>query len=179
MRKVTLVVCIFAITLLVAPAAMAIPISWTDWMSSSTNSAEGSLMVGATTVDVSYAGTGAGHAFVTTGAGTNYWTEGVLAPYTGGIVDNAPPPSDIVALYFGGTVTISFSETVSDPYLALVSWNGNAVEFGTPIDFISSGTGFWGTGTFVPNGGGTGFSGSGELHGVIRVTCPPWLCQFL
>jgi hypothetical protein len=58
---------------------------------------------------------------------------------------------------------------VKDPLLGLVSWNGNTVDFGVPIEILSFGCGFWGCGTPILNGTGTGFFGSGEVHGVIRL----------
>lgn len=153
---------------ILSSSAFAIPISWVDWQTSSDNfSAHGELFVDATTVDVEYSATGA-HSFVTTGAGTNYWASG--SPYTNGTVDNAPPASDIIALNTGGIITLTFSETVVNPYIALVSWNSNTVEFGTDIVIDSFGAGHWGSGTPILNGSGTGFFGSGEVHGVIYLT---------
>jgi len=84
-------------------------------------------------------------------------------------VSNAPPASDIIGLATGGTATITFSGTVIDPLIALVSWNGNTVNFGVPIEILSYGAGYWGNGTPVLNAAGTGFFGSGEVHGVIRL----------
>ncbi|MBX9894377.1 MAG: FxDxF family PEP-CTERM protein [Nitrosomonas sp.] len=154
------------ITAFASTSAFAVPVSWTDWTSSTnSSSASGSLSVGSDTVGVEYSATSA-HGFVTTGVGTNYWTG---SAYTNGTVDNAPPASDIIALTLGGTVTITFSQTVIDPYIALASWNFNTVDFGVPIVIDSFGPGFWGSGTPVLNASGTGFFGSGEVHGVIRL----------
>jgi hypothetical protein len=69
----------------------------------------------------------------------------------------------------GGSKTITFSQVIQDPILALVSWNGNTVDFGVPIEILSYGTGYWGSGTPILNASGTGFYGSGEVHGVIRL----------
>jgi hypothetical protein len=155
------------VSILTAGAAQATAVNWTDWTSTTSPffSASGSLTVGATGVGVSYSGTGV-HAFVQTDVGTNYWTG---SAYTNGTVDNAPPAPDIIALNQGGTVTIVFSQAVLDPYIALVSWNGNNVDFGVPIVIDSFGPGFWGNGTPILNAAGTGFFGSGEVHGVIRL----------
>ena len=84
-------------------------------------------------------------------------------------MENAPPASDIIGLSTGGTATITFSEAVKDPLLALVSFNGNTVDFGVPIEILSYGSGYWGNGTPILNIDGDGFFGSGEVHGVIRV----------
>lgn len=156
---------VLGLGLAASPAAAAIA-HWTDWQSAGANSAEGTLLVGATSVDVTYSGL---YAFVQTGAAgeTNYWNPS--APYVSGTVGNAPPGTDIIALGAGGAKTITFSQAVVDPVLALVSWNGNVVDFATPIEILSEGTGYWGGGTMVLNGTGTGFTGNGEVHGVIRL----------
>jgi hypothetical protein len=69
-----------------------------------------------------------------------------------------------------GGATITFSQPVQDPFLALVSWNGNTVEFGVPIQFLSFGAGYFGGGTPIINQAGTGFYGSGEVHGVMQLS---------
>jgi hypothetical protein len=102
-----------------------------------------------------------------TGATPNYWTPS--APYVSTAVSNPPPAGELIALGIGGTKTISFSQPVVDPVLALISWNGNVVDFGTPIQILRSGRGYWGTGSFLLNGSGTGFTGIGEVHGTIRL----------
>ena len=114
--------------------------------------------------NVAYAGA---YSFAQTSGGINYWNPS--GPYVGAAVDNAPPTSDIIALNAGGQKTITFSQAVVDPLIALVSWNGNTVDFGVPIEFLSYGGGYWGSGTPVLNSGGTGFSGSGEVHGIIKL----------
>lgn len=148
-----------------SPAAAAIA-SWTDWLSAGTNSAAGTLQVGMTSVGVTYSGP---YAFVQTAGGINYWNPS--APYISATVSNAPPGTDIVALNPGSPPikTITFSQAVVDPLIALVSWNGNTVDFGTPIEILSFGAGFWGNGTPILNPAGTGFFGAGEVHGVIRL----------
>ncbi len=154
------------IAIFFSASASALTVSWTDWTSSSDSfSASGDMLVGSSSVDVEYSATGA-HRFVTTGPGTNYWTG---TAYNNGAVDNAPPASDIVALNQGGTVTITFSQTVVDPYIGLVSWNNNTVDFGVPIEVDSFGSGYWGSGTPILNGPGTGFFGSGEVHGLVKL----------
>jgi hypothetical protein len=100
-----------------------------------------------------------------TNGGTNYWTP--PATFTSSSVDNAPPDSDIIKLRSGGAVTITFSEPVKDPLFALVSWNGNIVKFGVPINILSYGPGPYGSGIPVLNDTDTGFYGNGEVRGVI------------
>lgn len=149
-----------------SPAAAAIA-SWTNWVAAGATEVGGNLQVGAATVNVIYRGS---YSFAqVTGGGTNYWNPS--APYISATVENAPPDSDIIALNPGSppTKTISFSQAVVDPLIALVSWNGNTVDFGTPIEILSFGAGFWGNGTPILNAAGTGFFGAGEVHGVIRL----------
>jgi hypothetical protein len=146
------------------PASAAI-VSWTDWTSQpSATTVDGNLLVGATNVAVTYSGS---INFVQIVGGTNFWNPS--APYISALVSNAPPAADIISLNAGGTKTITFSQAVQDPLIALVSWNGNTVDFGVPIEIVSFGAGFFGNGTPILNGGGTGFFGSGEVHGVIRL----------
>lgn len=150
---------------LAAPAAFAAPAYWTDWTNASAaaSSVTGSLNIGSGTVGITYTGS---YAFAQTNGGTNYWVPNV---YTSGTVDNGPGDSDIIALSNGGTKTITFSQSVHNPLIGLVSWNGNTVDFGAPISVLSFGCGFWGCGTPVVNSTGTGFFGSGEVHGVIEL----------
>jgi hypothetical protein len=157
----------FAVSLLALSAvasAGAAPVSWTDWTSAAvTNPAAfGTIDVGGSAIAVTYSGP---YAFVQTGCGTNFWTN--PATYQSSVVDNAPPACDLVALNPGGTKTITFSQAVQDPLIALTSWNGNTADFGVPIELLSSGPGYWGNGTFVMSS--TGFFGNGEVHGVIRL----------
>jgi hypothetical protein len=151
---------------LASSPANAVVVNWADWVPSTAAPAVGTIATSGGPVGVTYTGP---VAFVQTSGGTNYWTEPnpALRPYTGGVVTNAPPASDIVALNAGGTKTITFSQTVSDVYLALVSWNTNVFTSQQPFEVISSGSGFWGTGTFA-NLTSNGFTGNGELHGIIR-----------
>lgn len=146
-----------------AGSAQADVVCWTDWTTAGTSQVSGSL-TGCGDVGVTLSGA---YSFAQTGTGTNYWNPN--APYLSSVVSNAPPSAEMVALGSAGTITINFSEAVVDPLIALVSWNGNTVDFNTPIQVLSTGTGFWGTGTLILNAAGDGFVGSGELHGVIRL----------
>jgi hypothetical protein len=142
------------------------PIAWTDWTTEreGTPTVLGVLDVDGTTVNVGFSGP---YAFAQTSGGINYWSP--AAPYLSSAVDNAPPASDIIGLNPGGTATISFSQPVVDPLIALVSWQGNTVDFNEPIEIVSFGAGYWGNGTPVLNAAGDGFFGNGEVHGVIRL----------
>jgi hypothetical protein len=146
--------------------AQAAPVAWTDWTGASTAASQvmGTLDVFGTPVDVTFSGA---YSFAQTSGGTNYWNPS--APYLSATVDNAPPASDIIAFGAGGQKTITFSQAVQNPLIALVSWNGNTVDFGVPITILSYGQGYWGNGTPILNPAGTGFYGSGEVHGVIQL----------
>lgn len=152
--------------LVIAWGAQAAPVYWTDWTSANVNAqaASGTLTVGATTVGVTYSGE---FNFALTSGGFNYWTPATT--YQGSGVDNAPPDADIIGLSIGGAKTITFSQAVVDPIIALVSWNDNTVDFGTPIDVLQTGPGYWGSGTLVVNATGTGFYGDGDVNGLIRL----------
>lgn len=148
-------------------SAQAATIAWTDWteVDASGGTATGVLDADGTPVTITYSGPS--YAFGQTGAGTNYFDP--ASPYLSPLVENAPPAAEMLALSLGGTVTISFSSPIEDFFIALVSWNGNTVEFGTQIEIVSFGPGYWGNGTPILNAQGTGFFGEGEVHGVIRV----------
>ena len=151
---------------LVAPAAFAAPAYWTDWTSemSTTSGVAGSITTGTDTIGITYTGS---YSFAQLSGGTFYWTN--PATYISATVDNAPATTDLIALNIGGTKTITFSQSVHNPLIALTSWNGNTVDFGAPITVLSQGCGYWGCGVAVINATGTGFFGSGELHGVIEL----------
>ena len=105
--------------------------------------------------------------FVQTGqpGETDYFNP--TAPYVSGDVSNAPPAAEMVSLNTGGVKTITFSQAVTNPYIAFVSWNGNLASFDQPFEKVSEGCGYWGCGTFSL-GQGNSFIGSGEVHGVLR-----------
>ena len=151
-------------SVLTVPAATAGTVAWTNWTAATPNTVSGTATLDGTDVGVTLQGA---YTFTQLNGVTNYWLP--AAPYLSASVDNTPPDSDIVAFNSGGSVTINFSRAVVDPLLALVSWNSNVVEFGAPIEFLSFGAGFWGNGSPVINGAGTGFTGAGELHGVLRL----------
>jgi hypothetical protein len=164
MRKAILAAAMAALS---TTAANAVTVAWTDWQSSTATTASGVISSGMDSVNVTFATSGESLAFVQTAGGVNFWTEATPAPYTSGIVDNAPPTTDIIGLSGGGTKTISFSQAITDPYVAFVSWNGNSATFNQPFEKVSEGCGYWGCGTFSL-GVGNSFVGSGEVHGILR-----------
>jgi hypothetical protein len=149
--------------------AYAAPVAWTDWTSAdlAAGQASGTLTVDGTEIAVTLSSTTAFSSRTTVNDNSPYWT--YPETYVSRVVDNAPS-GDLISLVYGGTITLTFSQTVRDPVLALLSWNSNHVEFapGTQIEYLSSGRGPWGIGSFA-NQTDTSFDGYGDLHGTIRL----------
>jgi hypothetical protein len=153
-----------------AGAAQAAPVSWVDWTQSTSNGATGTVTVGSNTIGVTF-GNSVSNSFVRTEDVGNYWTTPTTYTSTncsaGALcADNAPPASDIIALSAGGTRTITFSQAVQNIYIAFISWNGNVGTFSDPIQLLSIGPGYWGSGT-VAVAGNVMTSTSGEPHGTL------------
>ena len=128
--RLLLVSAICSLTMSHANAAM---VGWTDWTNFDATTATGQIAVNSDSVAVTTTST-ADFYGVQTGTGTNYFSPDT--PYLSTDVENAPPAAEQIQLNAGGRVTIEFSQPVEDPLLALVSWNGNTVEFGTAIEFL-------------------------------------------
>ena len=170
MRRRRASVLALAMCTLLAEPTRAATVAWTSWQRFDASTATGRITVGESTTEVRIDVGSAGFAFVQSGGeGTYYWTEvePALRPYTGGAVANAPPTPDIVALNKGGPKTITFSPAVTNPYIALLSWNGNTVRFSAPFEKVSEGCGEFGCGTFSLRPGNS-FYGDDEPHGIIR-----------
>ena len=167
--RLTIAAITAAATLLAATAASAVTVAWTGWTGATDTVASGTIVSGTTTLGVTLATSGEPLNFIQTGTGPNYFIEPNPAslPYTGGIVDDSPPAAEMVSLSAGGTKTISFSQAVTNPYIAFVSWNGNAASFSQPFEKVSEGCGYWGCGTFDLGTDNT-FVGNGEVHGILR-----------
>ncbi|OMH34072.1 PEP-CTERM domain protein [Motiliproteus sp. MSK22-1] len=176
----------------VGTTVQAVPIHWTDWTSNNSANgftAEGSITTTTSTVDVTY-NNPAGIGFIQTDGGTDYWQnrgggrDDSTSPYTGSFVDNSPTGSDLIALRYAGTQTLSFSEAIANPIFSYVSLNGNGYAFDQDFDILSFGNasdgnscGYWGCGTsykeIVDLGGGLfeyRLLGTGEPHGSLRFT---------
>jgi len=176
----------------VANVASAVPIYWTDWTQGSTASGftgTGSITTPTSTVGVTYTNP-LGIGFFQASGGIDYWQNGhsgrndAISPYTSSFVDNSPTGTDIVALRYAGTQTLTFSETIANPVFSYVSLNGNGYGFiNQDFEILSYGgldgnaQGYWGSGTSYKNvvdlGGGNfeyQLLGTGEPHGTIRFT---------
>ena len=152
--------------------SFAATVDWANWTSSATGTVTGNAVAGASTVGIAFSGD---YAFTQlNNTGFNYW-QNPPTPYLSAAVSNAPADSDIIGLSDAGTFTITFSAPVVNPLIGLVSWNGADVTFGGGADhqtydiqYLSSGCGYWGCGSFgSPTA--TSFTGVGELHGVIEL----------
>jgi hypothetical protein len=100
----------------------------------------------------------------------NYWTEGSPKPYTGNaLVSNAPTAYEMVALDQAGTFTVTFDKPVIRPLMAIVSLGTASAPvtwaFDKPFTVLSSGQGFWGSGTASVTP--TSITGR-EFHGLIQ-----------
>jgi len=148
-----------AILLSVAGTANAVPYHYVDWTTASPEAGTAAGIIelpDASTVDVGFSVTQASGApgsfsFAQTAGGTNYWAPS--APYISSQVDNAPGTTDIVALIGGSsttTYTITLSEAIKDPIMAIVSLGQPGVfvtyDFDRPFTILSQGTGYWGGG---------------------------------
>lgn len=187
-----------ALSLGLASAASAAPFYWTDWtgtdlLAGTPFQAQGTITTPTSTVTVTYTNQN-GISFYQPAGGTDYWTNGsfgingrndAVSPYTSTLVDNAPTGSDIIALRFAGTQTLSFSEIITNPVFAFASLNGNGYAFDQDFEILSLGgvdgnaCGFWGCGgvtKVVVDLGGGNFEyrlnsnnvGGPEPHGTIR-----------
>jgi hypothetical protein len=179
-----------AALLAASAGASAAPIFWTDWTGANTATAgfqgQGSITTTTASIGVTYTNP-IGVAFYNTGAGTDYWTPSTAgtSPYTSAAVDNRPTGSDIIALQFAGTQTLTFSQAIANPVFAFVSLNGNGYAFDRDFDLLSLGgedgraCGYWGCGgaskVVVDLGGGvfeyrlnSNNLGGGEPHGALQ-----------
>jgi len=167
---------------------------WADWTGGDLDASAGFEGVGTITtptsvVTVTYTNPQGIYFFQPSG-GTDYYANGLFgttrnpatSPYTSNLVANIPTGTDIVALKFAGTQTLTFSEPVANPVFAYVSLNGNGYAFDKDFEILSFGDpsngndcGYWGCGTSFKNvvdlGGGNfeyQLLGTGEPHGTIR-----------
>lgn len=173
-------------------SAQAAVIDWVDWTSSDTTggfTAYGSITTATSMVDVTY-NNPAGVGFYQYLAGTDYYQNNrsgrnpATSPFTSSVVENIPTGTDIVALRYAGTQTLSFSEAIANPVFAYVSLNGNGYAFDQDFEILSFGhasdgndCGYWGCGTSYKNVVETSpgvfeyqLLGTGEPHGTLRFT---------
>lgn len=150
---------------LVAQGANAATISWADLTADNgTNTVTGTINTGSGSVGVNINTGSANYIFAQiNNAGTDYWATG---SYNGSY--NKPSTSDIVALNGANTTTITFSQAVTNPYLAMISWNGAVVNFSDTFSVVAQGCGYWGCGTYTPINGNTGLNNPGEATAFLQ-----------
>ncbi len=143
---------------------------WTEWTEKTPGSVVGSANVsGFGTVDVTY--TGDYNFARVNDSDTRYWT--YPGTYSDGtILDNNPSRGDIIALSTAGTTvhTITFSEPVENPVMAIVSMGQPYLpvqyDFDAPFDIITEGRGYFGDGSLTELSGDI-LEGR-EGHGTIQ-----------
>lgn len=188
MKTLLKAACLLALGLTTG-SAYAAQIYWTDWTGNDLDPSAGfkglgTITTGTATVGVTYTNP-RGIGFYQTSGGTYFYSNGTdgpngTSPYTSPLVDNRPPTTDIIALQFAGTQTLSFSQAIANPVFAYVSLNGNGYGFDQDFDILSYGgadgnaCGYWGCGTsykqIVTVNGKTEYQllGTGEPHGTLR-----------
>ena len=187
----------FTALALVAGAAHAAPVFWTDWTGGDLDpgvgfQAQGTITTSTSSVTVTYTNA-KGVAFYQSNGGIDYWVNGTdgpngTSPYTSSLVDNRPTGTDIIALQYAGSQTLQFSQAIANPVFSYVSLNGNGYAFDQDFDILSYGgvggnlpgdnaCGYWTCGTsskqVVDLGGGRfeyQLIGTGEPHGTLRFT---------
>lgn len=171
---------LFCLLIGVAQPVFAGTVSWTDWTSSSSTSAAGTITLpDSTAVIVSYSGQ---VTFAQVNGGTNYWLPST--PYTSATVSNAPGTSDIIALTGGNPQlvnTVSFSMPVLNPIMSIVSlgrpYQTVHYNFNSPFTILSYGPGFWGgPGTLSQNGNSlVGLEGHGTIEFIGTYSSISWI----
>jgi PEP-CTERM motif len=155
---------------LMSAAAMqtfAAVIDWVDWSSATTGLAGTAACTLSGGVNVSYTGE---VNFAQTAGGANYWSPN--GSYLSGTVGNSPTTTDIIGINggYGLTQTITFSQAVVNPLMAIVSLGqpgvGVRLNYDAPATILSYGGGYWGGGSITQNGtnGILGYEG----HGVVQ-----------
>lgn len=136
---------------------------WVDWTGVTAGAVQGDLGGMAVTFTGRYAS-------AITGSGTDYWQPDEA--YLSESVTNGPPASDIIR-FVGGTtdtLTITFSEPVTDPVLAICSLGSSSqprpLIFDNRVEILSFGRGYWGNGSLAQIDEFTVVGQEG--HGVVR-----------
>ena len=186
MQKPSSLLSFFIGTVFTVSGASASTIEWVDWTSAVNGSnisgwigsASGEMTTTNGMISVGYEG----HIWsAQTEPNSYWWTEGTPAPYTGNsVIDNAPDSSDIIRLQYSGSInTITFSEAVYMPVMALVSVGqagvGVSFDFDQSFTLLSEGHGFYGDGTLTQADNTlTGYEGHGAIQFDGWITSISW-----
>lgn len=144
-------------------AAMAAPTGWIDWTSSSS----GTLAIGSTSVGVTLSGS----APLGRVDGDYYYNNSATG-YTSPTGTYAGlKPSDLLQVNLASSFTLTFSQAILNPYIALVSVGGGVpvtYTFNGPVSqVVSAGNNYWGYGSYSTSG--NSFTGR-EYNGVIQLS---------
>lgn len=170
------------VTAVIALAAQPLEaqVIWTDWLAAGPGTVSGSLAVpGSATV--TYAG---GYSYAQLSGGGDFWRNGGTAWAAYDAV-NAPTGTDFIQLIGATTNTITFSQAMLNPYMAIISQGqpGLPVNYsflgGTRFKVIDEGRGTFGDGFYERDGDGQARNGSYaglssvlsgyEFHGIIQL----------
>ncbi len=180
MKTIAMVTLICAFLTLPAGADM---VYWTDWTSAGSGTASGTIDLPISS-DISITYTGDLNPAAQLGAATdiNYWIPS--SPYTSATVDNAPSTTDIIRTTSAGvTRTVTFSQPVENPIMAIVSQGRSSQAyhvryyFDTPFDVLSYGPGYWnGPGTLTEEAGNVllGVEGHGTIQFLGTISSFSW-----
>ena len=180
MRRIGLLIAV-GVVLGFAPQMDAADLNWTAWTTITTGSAgsaSGTVAGGSGPISVTYAGD-VHTASQTDASGTNYWVLPSTYSFTSGNLTINPPPGVGIITSLGGTATtytITFSEPVTNPVLAIASL-GNTTgggsrdyNFDQPFTLLKAGVGFFnGDATTLTQPTGSILRGS-EGNGLIQFT---------
>ncbi|MFT3683741.1 MAG: hypothetical protein QM783_02245 [Phycisphaerales bacterium] len=171
---------VLAITALMLAAAstQAATVDWANWTAGGPSGSSSFAVGNIGGIGLSY--TGEIDFTQTNNAGTDYWRDGSSNPfpaYVTGSVSNVPNNVDLVTVTGNheGVNTITFSQPVTNPYMAIVSLGqygiGTTYYFDAPFVVDSVNQGYWGNGTLVNAGsnwlGGDTLVGN-EGHGILQ-----------
>ena len=165
-----------------AGSATAAPVYWAEWTAA--HRTDPSTVVGAVTVPglgpVGVTFTGDWVQVNLNNTGTNYWQP--PSTYADGtIVDNAPARTDLIGLFEAtGTCTITFSQPVVNPVMAIVGLGRTGLTasttFTVPFNVIVHGPGYFGDGLFMEDMNKTlkGQDGNGTIQFYAPVSTIQW-----
>ncbi len=168
----------FAVLAAGSAAAQATIVDWATWTSAGAAGPASSAAGNINAVGVTY--TGEINFTQINNTGFDYWRDNTATPYpayVSGDVTNVPSTVDLIAISGNGTSTntVTFSQPVVNPYMAIVSLGqpgiGTTYFFDAPFSIVSFGQAYWGNGTLTNaggniNGGHTlvGFEGQGVIQ---------------
>lgn len=193
LRASAAIVAAWLVTAAAAATALAAPYNYVEWSAADVagGTASGTIPlagdpdggVGVTfTATTADGGPGTLYGAQIDDSGTNYWTP--ASTYESSEVDDAPPTPDIIQLAGGDndTYTVTLSEPIVDPIMAIVSLGAagtpTTYNFDSPFTIVSQGTdSFGGSSTSLvqlPDNVLQGSEGSGVIQFIGTYTTFSW-----